>query len=151
MSHVYSYGHRNSQGIDFAPDGKLYASEHGPHTDDEVNILRPGGNYGWPHVAGRRDDKFYVYARWADSRIACKDLTYDFTRIPDSTPFARESDYEHPFIEPIASLFTAADGEFEDPRCGGVHHICWPTIGRPASSTTKRARPASRVGKRLCS
>ncbi len=129
VSHVYSYGHRNSQGIDLAPDGTLYAFEHGPHTDDEVNILRAGGNYGWPHVAGRRDDKFYVYARWADSRIACKDLTYDFTRIPDSTPFARESDYEEPFIEPIASLFTAADGEFEDPRCGGVHHICWPTIG----------------------
>lgn len=129
VSHVYSYGHRNVQGIDFAPDGTLYASEHGPHTDDEVNIIRAGGNYGWPHVAGKRDDKFYVYARWANSTVPCKDLTYDFTRVPPSVPFTKESDYTEPFIEPIAPLFTAADGQFEDPLCGGIHYICWPTIG----------------------
>ena len=129
VSHVYSYGHRNTQGIDFAPDGTLYGSEHGPHTDDEVNVIRAGGNYGWPHVAGRQDDKFYVYARWADSSATCEDLTYDFTRVPDSVPFAQESDYKEPIIEPIAPLFTSADGEFEDPHCGGVYYICWPTIG----------------------
>jgi PQQ-dependent dehydrogenase (s-GDH family) len=55
-SHIFTYGHRNMQGIDFAPSGTLYASEQGPKTDDEVNILVPGGNYGWPHVAGLRDD-----------------------------------------------------------------------------------------------
>ena len=129
VSHVYSYGHRNTQGISFAPDGTLYASEHGPHTDDEVNIIRAGGNYGWPHVAGRQDDEFYVYARWADSSTPCEDLTYDFTYVPESVPFAKESDFKEPFIEPIAPLFTSADGEFEDPNCGGIYYICWPTIG----------------------
>jgi hypothetical protein len=41
ISHIYTYGHRNMQGIDFAPDGTLYASEQGPKTDDGVNILNP--------------------------------------------------------------------------------------------------------------
>jgi PQQ-dependent dehydrogenase (s-GDH family) len=36
VSHVFTYGHRNTQGIDFAPDGTLYGGEHGPKTDDEV-------------------------------------------------------------------------------------------------------------------
>ena len=47
-SHVYSYGHRNAQGIVFGPDGQLYSVEHGPKSDDELNVIRPGGNYGWP-------------------------------------------------------------------------------------------------------
>ncbi len=38
-SHVYTYGHRNAQGLDFGPGGRLYQTEQGPQTDDEVNIL----------------------------------------------------------------------------------------------------------------
>jgi glucose/arabinose dehydrogenase len=50
---VYTYGHRNAQGMFYHPlNGKVYISEHGPTTDDEVNVLTPGGNYGWPTVAG---------------------------------------------------------------------------------------------------
>jgi glucose/arabinose dehydrogenase len=50
---VYTYGHRNAQGMFLHPlNGKVYISEHGPTTDDEVNVLTPGGNYGWPTVAG---------------------------------------------------------------------------------------------------
>jgi glucose/arabinose dehydrogenase len=48
---VWSYGHRNPQGLVFAR-GKLYASEHGPSTDDEINIIGRGNNYGWPNVKG---------------------------------------------------------------------------------------------------
>ena len=60
-SHIYSYGHRNPQGLVFAPDGTLYESEHGPNTDDEINLIHGGGNYGWPHVAGYKDDQSYAY------------------------------------------------------------------------------------------
>ena len=49
-SHVFTSGHRNPQGIDFGPDGTLYESEHGPKTDDEINILKAGANYGWPQI-----------------------------------------------------------------------------------------------------
>lgn len=47
----WSLGHRNPQGLVFA-NGKLYSSEHGPSSDDEVNIIEKGRNYGWPDVRG---------------------------------------------------------------------------------------------------
>jgi aldose sugar dehydrogenase len=47
----WSWGHRNPQGLVFA-NGKLYSSEHGPDTDDEINIIEKGRNYGWPDVKG---------------------------------------------------------------------------------------------------
>jgi hypothetical protein len=50
-SPIWSWGHRNAQGMVYA-NGKLYASEHGPSTDDEVNIIQKGRNYGWPTVKG---------------------------------------------------------------------------------------------------
>jgi aldose sugar dehydrogenase len=71
-SHIYSYGHRNPQGLSFqrddnydlVPAGKLYQSEQGPATDDEINIIEPGKNYGWPRVAGLRDNLWYKYYQW---------------------------------------------------------------------------------------
>jgi glucose/arabinose dehydrogenase/cytochrome c5 len=48
---IWSYGHRNPQGITFQPvTGLLYESEHGPTGGDEINIIKKGGNYGWPGV-----------------------------------------------------------------------------------------------------
>lgn len=54
-SPVWSWGHRNAQGLMLAPNGKIYSSEHGPTTDDEINILDKGKNYGWPNVHGYCD------------------------------------------------------------------------------------------------
>lgn len=54
-SPVWSKGHRNPQGLFFGPDGTLYASEHGHMSDDEINIITPGKNYGWPLVEGYCD------------------------------------------------------------------------------------------------
>jgi glucose/arabinose dehydrogenase len=53
---VFSIGHRNVQGIAFGPDGTVYASEFGHRTWDEVNVLRPGANYGWPTAEGYGGD-----------------------------------------------------------------------------------------------
>lgn len=50
----WSFGHRNPQGLVFA-NNILYSSEHGPSTDDEVNIIEKGRNYGWPNVPGYCD------------------------------------------------------------------------------------------------
>jgi aldose sugar dehydrogenase len=56
-SYVWATGLRNSQGLDFSPSGILYSSEHGPQSDDEINILEVGRNYGWPDVKGMCDDQ----------------------------------------------------------------------------------------------
>ena len=55
---VFSLGHRNPQGFDWQPDGRLVEDEHGPDGDDEVNILREGENYGWPLVRGEDHGEF---------------------------------------------------------------------------------------------
>jgi glucose/arabinose dehydrogenase len=52
-SPVYTYGHRNPQGFDWHPvTGDLWASEHGPSGNDEINLIQSGSNYGWPIIQG---------------------------------------------------------------------------------------------------
>lgn len=55
---VWTWGHRNPQGLVYSPDGKyLYSSEHGSNSNDEINIITKGRNYGWPNVEGFCDNE----------------------------------------------------------------------------------------------
>ncbi|TAL27462.1 MAG: PQQ-dependent sugar dehydrogenase [Nitrospirae bacterium] len=65
-SPIYSYGHRNPQGIAWNQDGVLFSSEHGPSgeyllfANDEINIIKKGGNYGWPEAVGAPGKSPYI-------------------------------------------------------------------------------------------
>lgn len=50
LPEIYSFGHRNPQGALLDADGRLWAHEHGPQGGDEINLVRPGVNYGWPVI-----------------------------------------------------------------------------------------------------
>jgi glucose/arabinose dehydrogenase len=56
---VYSLGHRNPQGLAWDARGRLWSAELGQDTYDELNLVEPGGNYGWPVCEGRCDDPAY--------------------------------------------------------------------------------------------
>jgi PQQ-dependent dehydrogenase (s-GDH family) len=131
-SHVYSYGHRNSQGLAFSPQGRLYQAEHGPKTDDEVNLIEAGANYGWPNVAGFRDDRAYVFGNWsASTNPPCEELEFSDFVIPPSVPVQTESAFDRSFRPPMATFFTVQNGfNFMDPNCAEnmLFFICWPTI-----------------------
>jgi aldose sugar dehydrogenase len=78
---VLTYGHRNVQGVAVRPsDGAVYTAEHGPTTDDEVNMLRPGGNYGWDPAQGGTVGGY-------DESVPMTDLD----RYPDAVPAAWSS------------------------------------------------------------
>ena len=57
---VWSMGHRNVQGLAWDDDGRLWATEFGQNAFDEVNLIEPGGNYGWPVVEGEGGDERFI-------------------------------------------------------------------------------------------
>ncbi|MEQ3662352.1 MAG: PQQ-dependent sugar dehydrogenase, partial [Flavobacterium sp.] len=123
QSHIFSYGHRNAQGIVFGTNGNLYSNEHGPKSDDEINIIQSGGNYGWPFIAGFRDDKNYAYCNWS-SAPTCASLSFSDYTCGTGATSTTESSWAGTFIDPITTLFTIDDGfNFT----GGW--LTWPTIG----------------------
>ncbi len=80
-SYVYSYGHRNPQGLVWTPDGQMFASEHGNQANDEINEIKKGHNYGWPVIEGNEENNNMetpIFTSgsddtWAPSGIAFKD------------------------------------------------------------------------------
>ncbi|WP_297601669.1 PQQ-dependent sugar dehydrogenase [Microcella sp.] len=71
-SYVYSLGHRNPQGIVFDADGRLWSSELGQNTWDELNLIEAGANYGWPVVEGIEGRPEFVdpVQQWATSEAS---------------------------------------------------------------------------------
>ncbi|RPG57661.1 MAG: PQQ-dependent sugar dehydrogenase [Flavobacteriales bacterium TMED191] len=76
---VWSWGHRNAQGLTMGPNGIIYSSEHGPSNDDELNVLISGQNFGWPNVQGYCDDLWvdYGYAESLSSSYSETDYCND--------------------------------------------------------------------------
>jgi aldose sugar dehydrogenase len=91
-SPIYSLGHRNPQGLAFGPEGRLYSSEHGTGRDDELNLIEPGRNYGWPNVQGYCN--FPAEQAYCDSANIREPL---LTWTPSAAPSGLAY-YDHPAI-----------------------------------------------------
>ncbi len=122
---IYSFGHRNAQGLDFGSvDGGasyiLYSSEHGDQSDDEVNIILPHTNYGWPKVAGLCDDNYSSF--FMDSMYLASKAVISETGFCDSTPTTLEG--------PIFSFYNW--DRTANKASGVLNNMHWPTIAPSA-------------------
>jgi glucose/arabinose dehydrogenase len=77
-SPIWTWGHRNVQGLAFDDDDRLWASEFGQSTFDELNLIRKGSDYGWPEVEGRGDVEGLVNPRvvWNTDQASPSGLAY---------------------------------------------------------------------------
>lgn len=103
---VYSFGHRNVQGIGWSADGTMFASEFGQNTWDELNVIEPGGNYGWPDVEGLGggDDYIDPVQQWAPADASPSGIT-----VVDETVFIANLRGAVLRAVPVADPATATD------------------------------------------
>ena len=110
---VYSYGHRNPQGLVWGNVNGvdiLYSDEHGPFSDDEINIIQNGQNYGWPNVIG-----------WCDGNYNGR-TTGGYTIVNEQNNCVTLN-----AKEPLRSLFPVSN-----PPSGG-DNMLWPSVGPSGS------------------
>ncbi len=121
---IFSYGHRNAQGLAWGNVNgtwRLYSSEHGDRSGDEVNIIQAGNNYGWPKVTGMADNNYTTY----------DDLTNGFTtndvlanaQVSDETTFA---DNTPNFTRPMFDFFNWSAAQIQTLDVNNI--FTWPTI-----------------------
>lgn len=141
-SHIYTIGHRNAQGLVTqksptnglvfptpAAGGKLFNSEHGPRTDDEINVIEGGMNYGWPYIAGYLDNVNYSYVIWATSP-SCAFTGYNENTIPAGAMVRQETDTALTnFQPPLSTLYTVCNPlPVAVCNAGGTDWMKYPTI-----------------------
>jgi glucose/arabinose dehydrogenase len=124
---TWSSGHRNPLGLAFAPDGRLWEVEHGPRGGDELNLIEPGNNYGWPLVS---------YA-----------VNYDGVPIPspDTRPdLAKPVIYWTPVIAPGNLIFYNGDMFSQWKGSALISGLSTMSLSRITFDEKGRATPAER-------
>lgn len=116
---VYSFGHRNAQGVvwgNVAGTWRLYSSEHGDKSDDEVNIIEPGRNYGWPFVAGLPDNNYSNSDAYPNNNVlAGQTVTWS------ESAWATTNNMKRP-------LFSFFNWPADSIPASGADIFTWPTI-----------------------
>jgi hypothetical protein len=116
---VYSYGHRNAQGLSWGFNNgswKLYSSEHGDKSDDEVNVISAGSNYGWPKVAGMCDNNYNTFDANPDNNtLANQTVNNEIAAFCNVTPN----------VQPMFSMFNVV-GTAVPPS--SLTNWDWPTV-----------------------
>lgn len=157
-SPVWSMGHRNVQGLGWDPSGRMFAGEFGQDELDELNVIEPGGNYGWPEVEGPGDEAGFIdpVAWWPTSEASPSGIAVTeeavylaslrgerLWRVPLLGEASAVADGESPgFGEPQALL----EGEFGRLRAvhagpdGELYVLTNNTDGRGEPTTTEDGR-----------
>lgn len=116
---VYSFGHRNAQGVAWGNVNgtwRLYSSEQGDKSDDEVNIIEPSRNYGWPFVAGLPDNNYSNSDAYANNNIlAGQTVTWS------ESGWASTNNVKRP-------LFSFFNWPADSIPSSGADIFTWPTI-----------------------
>lgn len=122
-SHIYTIGHRNPQGLVWEKNpsngssfptlmagGKLFSSEHGPNTDDEVNSIESGRNYGWPYIAGDTDEVNFQYVNWSTANNCGQSFVESPFFIPTGATVMQEKNapasVKNNFRKPLVKAYT---------------------------------------------
>ncbi|HEU0088684.1 MAG TPA: PQQ-dependent sugar dehydrogenase [Pseudonocardiaceae bacterium] len=129
---VFTYGHRNVQGVAVQPGtGRIFTAEHGPDVDDEINILRAGGNYGWDPSRG--GSQLYY-----DERVPMTDLS----RFPAAVPAVWNSGGQ---TEAICGDEFIADSPGKDLRWGKLQGLLAVTALKGSKLLLMRLNPDATV------
>ena len=131
VSHVFTYGHRNPQGLSFSPRRhalllrtRPQERRRGQHPQSRRQLrLAPRGRLPGRQILRLRPLGRIQHALAANSNTAT-------SRSPPPSPANPNPLSSEPFHEPLATLFTAPTGfNFQNPACKGFEWICWPTVG----------------------
>lgn len=143
-SYVYSYGHRNPQGLAWNDEGVMFNTEHGPSGDpgghDEINIIEAGGNYGWPIIYGGAQQEGMITPIYhtGEKAIAPSGATMDDRNRLLIATLAGEGLYRYdPALKEMAVVF-AGEGRLRDVKIkdGSIYVITNNTDGRGTPSET---------------
>jgi PQQ-dependent dehydrogenase (s-GDH family) len=121
---IFSYGHRNAQGLAWGQVGgiwRLYSCEHGDRSDDEVNIIQSGKNYGWPKITGVADDNYNTFDNNGNG-YTMNDILANQTVVDEKTFAAATPN----FVPPIFDFFNWSGAQIETINTGNI--FTWPTI-----------------------
>lgn len=109
----------------------LFNVDQGPSTDDEVNVIEAGGNYGWPYIAGYQDNQAYRYINYSQVENCEKAPSFDGINLPKGIDVEGQQEMDailNNFKAPQKTFFTVPTGyNFNDPKCNG-DYVCWPTV-----------------------